>query len=161
MSDATLREAVFDVAPSPAKRFWAKVKVGPGCWLWLGKRDPKSGYGRVWSEGREQQAHRVAYKLVFGSAALLDADHGLHSCDTPACVHPLHVRPGTPKENAADMLARNRGCGQHGPMLKPAEQQEILDLYATGLSQRTIAKQIGRNQRTVWRVVQRHRMRSA
>ena len=32
----------------------------------------------------------------------------LHSCDTPACVRPDHLRPGTRRENSQDMISRGR-----------------------------------------------------
>ncbi len=40
------------------------------------------------------------------------ANHGLHSCDTPACWNPAHLRWGTRSDNANDMHKQRNHC-QH------------------------------------------------
>lgn len=79
-----------------------------GCWLWL-RVPTTAGYGMMQINGRHLYAHRVSYELNVGPIP-----RGLmilHSCDTPACVNPKHLRPGTAKDNTADSLAR----GRHSP----------------------------------------------
>jgi hypothetical protein len=90
-------------------RFWSKVvKTGSeGCWLWSANKNNK-GYGLFRPGGTlpKQLAHRVSYEATFGHiprGALI-----LHSCDSPACVNPAHLRAGTHKNNTADMDARGR-----------------------------------------------------
>ena len=65
-----------------------------------------SGYGRVWADGRDWQAHRYA---LFKQTGINPPDklacHG--PCHNPSCInpHPGHgMYWGTPKENAADRL---------------------------------------------------------
>ena len=78
-------------------RFWDKVSPEPntGCWLWTASG--KLGYGAFRFDGRQRQAHRLAYrKLVgeFDTALVCD-----HLCRTPACVNPAHIEPVTQAEN--------------------------------------------------------------
>lgn len=92
----------------PIERFWAKVdkRDADQCWLWTAGAD-RHGYGRFHRvDGVTVLAHRYAYELVHGliSSELLL----LHSCDTPACVNVLHLRPGTYADNSADMVKRGR-----------------------------------------------------
>jgi len=87
------------------ERFWVKVAKGDGCWLWQAAKG-RRGYGVFQLDGRARKAHQVAYELSVGpipSGKIL-----LHVCDEPSCVRPSHLRPGTQKENVADMDAKGR-----------------------------------------------------
>ncbi len=87
-------------------RFWRHVATGDGCWLWTGQLD-RDGYGTITGRGMKPvKAHRLSWELAHGrSPGKLWV---LHSCDTPACVNPAHLRLGTPKDNTADMISRGR-----------------------------------------------------
>jgi hypothetical protein len=74
------------------------------------------GYGQQWvsSKKRLVLSHRLAYVEANGlDLADIEGLLVLHSCDTPACVEPSHLRTGTNADNAADREARNRGGGKH------------------------------------------------
>lgn len=102
MSDAAVAE------------FWRRVKKTDTCWLWVGAKRGHEGYGcfRVAIDtpfGRaslQVAAHKIAYALTKGPLAA-----GLllrHSCDTPPCVNPDHLIPGTHKQNSGDASERGR-----------------------------------------------------
>ena len=78
-----------------------------GCWLWAGPAD-RLGYGRVHLAGFTLLAHRASYYAARGDLPALDI---LHACDTPACVNPDHLRPGTHQENMDDRGRRGRSSG--------------------------------------------------
>lgn len=133
-------------------RFWSKVDLSEpeGCWEWRGTRYA-GGYG-YFSFGRKGVlAHRVAYELCVGP--IPEGLWVLHSCDNPACVNPDHLRPGTPKENSADMVARGRS-GRPGARLTEAAVRIIRRSYqAGGASQRGLAEVFGVSQHTIYQVV--------
>ena len=52
-------------------------------------------------------AHRFAWEQATGEPLEREAVL-IHSCDTPACVNPAHLRVGTSKENVADKTQKGR-----------------------------------------------------
>lgn len=66
------------------------------CWVWAGRMN-RNDYGRIYHEGDERMAHRVAYEAFKGpipDGMLLD-----HLCRTRCCVNPNHLEPVTHSEN--------------------------------------------------------------
>lgn len=92
------------------RRFWEKVAIVPlspdDCWLWTAATEEK-GYGKFKVAGKMCQAHRVAVMLVTGQWPRSDRMI-LHSCDTPGCCNPAHLREGTALENNRETVMRGR-----------------------------------------------------
>lgn len=89
-----------------AKRFYAKVRITPGCWIWTASTR-RFGYGQIQFQGRPQAAHRVSYIINVGSVP--DGMLVLHKCDVPGCVNPDHLFLGTGADNMNDMSRKGRG----------------------------------------------------
>jgi hypothetical protein len=68
------------------ERFWSKVDKGPDCWLWTASTF-KTGRGQFRVGPGNQQAHRVAWELLFGvpPRGLLRS-----TCGNLLCVRPDH-----------------------------------------------------------------------
>ncbi len=89
-----------------AARFWRLAEVADvrACWLWKGAQ--RNGYGCHTVAGRQHLAHRLAWSFIYSA---IPAGKGiLHSCDTPLCVNPRHLRPGTHEDNNLDKIALSR-----------------------------------------------------
>jgi hypothetical protein len=84
-------------------RFWRRVHVTDGCWIWLTPAD--DGYGRFQLGWHRKRAHAWTWETLHGPVpAGLVIDH---LCRVRACVRPDHLRVTTPRENtlAAGSLA--------------------------------------------------------
>lgn len=77
------------------------------CIEWSGLRF-STGYGRMTNSERVRTghlyAHRWIYELFYGSRP----EVVMHTCDNPPCVHPLHLRGGTTRDNIRDASAKGR-----------------------------------------------------
>lgn len=81
---------------------------GNGCTRWLGGKN-NDGYPMFWLDGKTIHGARALWIIVYG-----EIPEGLiirHSCDNPECLNLSHLELGTPKQNTADALARNRMTG--------------------------------------------------
>lgn len=103
-----------------SNRFWSKVDDSSenGCWPWTGGTSPK-GYGRFYIEGRQYQAHRVAYELLAGpipDGLVID-----HLCRRPACCNPFHMEPVSNRENVlrGDTFCARNHAKTHCPKGHP------------------------------------------
>jgi hypothetical protein len=137
---------------TPREKFLAKIcpQKANGCWLWTGLVRP-DGYGAARFEGREQGAHRVAWKLFRG--AIQPGFVVCHQCDVRACVNPEHLFLGTAADNVADMRVKGR-CRlgeRHGSAkLTLAQVQEIKVLLGEErMYMSEIARQFGVSQTTI------------
>lgn len=138
------------------ERFWAKVEIGDvpehrpelgPCWLWTAAADA-DGYGHWHFEGRNQAAHRVAYRLLIGpipAGLVLD-----HLCRVTSCVRPAHTEPVTHRLNhlrgVVTRTRRPREADEDSWLTVLREQGEV-DRRRT---MRWLAEQTGKSHRTVY-----------
>ncbi len=96
------------------ERFFSRIKFGADdeCWEWQGRRDYRSGYGRIdfrrpgEDRARPRVVHRVAFQLMRGE--IPDGLDVCHTCDNPPCCNPHHHFLGTQTDNNADRHAKGR-----------------------------------------------------
>lgn len=125
------------------------VDVASGCFNWrFGKSD--FGYGRLFYNGKDCKAHRVAYEL--STEAFDGTLQVLHSCDNPACCNPEHLFQGTQKENMLDMRSKGRQAKvRYGMSLEKA--RKIRQEYADGSSQSALASKYHIAKSTIHNIV--------
>jgi len=127
-------------------RFYKKTKknIGNGCLEWQGAKDNK-GYGIFRIDGKNHQAHRVAYSFVHGE--IPEGMKVLHNCDNRACISDEHLRLGTQQDNVSDMINKGRwnfrGNACRLSKLTELQVQTILLRLRNGEKQETIANDFG------------------
>lgn len=123
------------------ERFWAKVKVTDGCWLWTGGTN-QDGYGVIQSGARGEpllRASRLSYEIAYG-VELTDDEKVLHHCDTPRCVRPCHLFKGDQLTNVRDMHEKERHYKGGPRKLDEGKVREIRRAIAMHIPHATIAK---------------------
>lgn len=95
---------------TPTQRFWRKVQITDGCWLYRGGV-AINGYGHFSftptpGTYKTVLAHRYSYEALVGQIATgLQVDHICHTQDCVApcshrlCVRPSHLAQATPRAN--------------------------------------------------------------
>lgn len=85
------------------EQFVSRITRVNDCWIWTGASDR---YGYLYIDGKPIRAHRISYELFVGK---IKEGHVIcHKCDTPLCVNPKHLFPGTQKENLLDAQSKGR-----------------------------------------------------
>ena len=148
--------------------FWSQVDKSHGegaCWLWTGKVDSK-GYGYTSYDGGRWRAHRLSYAV--NKRPIPEERDILHTCDTPRCVQPLHLWPGTQADNIADMDAKGRRgtvkgrfVGEKHPLAKLSDAQ-VLDIrtryQAGGVMQKELSAEYGVVPSAISHIIRGHRV---
>jgi hypothetical protein len=145
------------LTPDRLRRFEAKCIPEPmsGCKLWFGGCN-EHGYGVFWNGERLEKAHRFAYRAA--GHVLWTCEDLRHHCDTPSCVEPAHLVPGSTQENVNDMWRRRRAVVLHRRGTAQT-QAKLTDEKATairarrGENQRKLAAEFGVSQRLVWNIL--------
>lgn len=125
------------------------------CWIWSGLTNI-AGYGRLYFEGKDYVAHRASYETWVG-----EVPEGLivrHRCDSPGCMNPKHLVPGSYQDNHDDMVSRGRerfADPEDFPHSKLdwGKVDEIRNLRAEGKTLEQIASRYSVNRSTIGYVV--------
>lgn len=136
-------------------RFWPKVNITDGCWLWTAGKN-RHGYGKIGeggAGGRTLAAHVVSWWIACGR---WPAKHILHRCDNPSCVRPDHLFEGTQLDNIRDMIRKGRrgytglvGTKNPKAKLSPSDVVEIRRQLSAGVSVAQIARTFHVNWTTI------------
>jgi hypothetical protein len=124
------------------RRFWSNVDVRDPdeCWPWTGAATNGRGYFGV--QGKTVRATRYLLGVIDG----IDIE-GLfvcHRCDNPNCVNRQHLFPGTPLENARDMIEKGRAA-KPGARVTPAFVRNVRELHDAGYEIKELARISGVN----------------
>lgn len=141
-------------------RLFRYVRKTDGCWFWTGAKI-STGYGLIRIDGSGRLVHRVAWELYTGQPVPLSMCV-LHKCDTPLCVNPDHLFVGSRADNVHDMDAKgrrvnNQSRGEWVATSKVTEQNviQIRQMFAAGISRRSIAHTFGIALPTLYQIVRR------
>jgi len=119
-----------------------------GCWLWTGAVN-SLGYGSMRRDCVRMSAHRFAFKAFNGPLA--DDQVVMHTCDTPRCVNPAHLRAGTQPENLDDMRRKGRSNQPVGERIWSAKltAEQVLAIRASSESRRALKRRYGVGDATI------------
>jgi hypothetical protein len=106
-------DALLDFLQNTQADYYSRLRPdlsADHCWLWEGAQT--RGYGYFRHKNRLIRATHLS--LYLNGDGLSEGRVAMHTCDTPNCVNPLHLRWATQAENMADMRAKNRAsAGAH------------------------------------------------
>jgi hypothetical protein len=96
--------------PFRHETFWDRVEKHviideKGCHLFTGCLN-HDGYGRIGKDGKNVYVHREVFRKHNPEIEMTGVI--MHTCDTPNCVNPEHLKHGTVADNIADMVAKGR-----------------------------------------------------
>jgi hypothetical protein len=129
----------FYKRPTEEERFaskFEKLDDENACWHWTALKD-KDGYG--WfslknvkgTKLKHIAAHRYSLMQKLNDFSLPSNIIARHTCDTPSCVNPNHLIPGSVADNAADMVERNRQLSGEKNNAAKITEEIALEILAT------------------------------
>lgn len=117
------------IIQDPEERFWSKVEKTEGCWLWIGNKGHRGGYGQFHNPNGSTLAHRISYEKAHGP--IPDGMVVDHLCREASCVRPDHLEVVTLQENSS-RASRNRtsklcsrGHDQTDPSVRRARKDGV------------------------------------
>lgn len=131
------------IKKSIRERLWDRTdRTNPsGCWIWRGAKGA-NGYGVITVNGKWTPVHRYAWAVTNGE--IPPGKMICHTCDTPLCINPAHLFPGTSLENNRDRAAKGRNGDQWGDKNSSAKitQAEVEEIFAQCkiISQKDVAR---------------------
>lgn len=84
-----------------------------GCKLWVRNGHQPEDYPTLTAGNHRYRGSRLVLARKLGRA-IRPGFYACHSCDVPGCVNEEHIYEGTPQQNSADMVRRNR-CSHANP----------------------------------------------
>lgn len=79
----------------------------------------------------------------------------LHSCDTPSCVNPAHLRVGTRSDNMKDAFQRQRLIMPKNPQSRGLTPADVVNIRHDPRSHRIVAAAYGLDYSTVGHIRRR------
>lgn len=131
------------------------VLTEDGCRLWIGRIN-SSGYGDIYLNRHRFLAHRLS--LIAFQGTLTSDLVARHRCNTPTCIAPQHLRPGTVQDNVNDRVARgltikNHGATNGGARLTSQQVTEIRQRRLAGVRLSTLEAEYGASETAMLRIV--------
>lgn len=131
-----------------------KVDTSGSCWLWT-KRTDTHGYAQAKLDGRVQLVHRFVCRVATGED--ITGKVVMHTCDTPRCINPAHLRIGTQLDNIRDRVlkGRNGACrGDDAPWSKMNSEavKRLREDFARGRNRNEISQAYGISKTQMYRI---------
>lgn len=118
-------------------RFWAMSEPVPsGCREWTGVLST-NGYGRLHFHRKRYYAHRLAWKLTYGS--LPTEGLILHRCDNRKCCNVDHLYVGDQRQNLRDCYERGRNIRGERVCFAVLKTEEVRQIKRSMLPTKDLA----------------------
>lgn len=124
-----------------------------GCWLWTASLYT-NGYPKVKVAGKYRCAHRVSWSRAHQQELTPDILI-MHKCDTPICINPDHLSPGTHQDNSDDCKEKGRASGPrlYRDRLTAEQRAEIIASVNGGEAKRSVGRRFGLTHQAVRQIM--------